>query len=473
MSNNTLREQRRKILIVDDEAPIRMQFRLLLEDDYDIVEAANAQASLEVLQREPIDLILLDHMLPGMSGLELLKIIRHRWEEIDVLMVSGLSDMSTAVQAIKSGAFHYVTKGGDPAELRNLVQAALERRYYQRKMELLESELEEYRHSDCVPSRNARMQQVDRVVAQVASLPTTILILGESGTGKEVVARQIYRESDRNGRAFVRVNMASIPRDLVESTLFGHERGAFTGAVRQQHGKFELASGGVLFMDEVGELPLEVQTKLLRVIQEGEFERVGGDKTLPVDVRLIAATNKSLQQAVARGEFREDLYYRLNVVPLELPPLRERPEDIEALIRHFIHQFSHRFRRPLRDVSPDAMEVLKRYRWPGNIRELENLMERMVATVDRPCLETVDIPVDFVLQSMEGGQGGDNRLEEACNTFERNYILRALDLCGGHRNDTARYLGVPLSTLKYRMKKLGLGRRARNAEQRPRDPSLV
>jgi two-component system, NtrC family, response regulator AtoC len=450
-----LSESRTRILVVDDEEDIRAQFGILLGDDHDIREAADGAACLKILERESVDLILLDQVLPGMSGLDLLHIIRQRWADIQVLMVSGLTDTTTAVKAMKAGAFYYVTKGGDPAELRQLVRAALEPKLLRRQMLQLQDELEESRR-EFVMSRNPRMRAIDAIVAKVAKLPTTVLIEGESGTGKEVIARQIF-QAGGSERPFVRVNMASIPRELIESMLFGHERGAFTGAVRQQPGKFELASGGVLFMDEIGELPLDMQTKLLRVIQEGEFERVGGLTTLEANVRLIAATNKDLHKAVANGEFREDLYYRLNVVPIYLPPLRERPEDIQALASHFVRKYAHRFAGGERRLTPEALKLLEGYPWPGNIRELENLMERLVATSETPQLEVGHIPFEYHSASPISSNG--NRLQSATEAFERDFLLKALQQCEGSPTETARFLGIPLSTLKYKLKRSGLNGR--------------
>jgi DNA-binding NtrC family response regulator len=445
---------RARILIVDDEPDIRESFRLLLEPLHTVFEAGDAGECLAVLERERIDLVLLDQMLPGTTGLELLETLRKRFEEPRVIMVSASVDPAVVFKAGRLGVEAFVHKGDNPAELLHHVSQALDRRKSEQKLALLESELEEYRRLQLVRSANERMLQLDEIVKKVGKLPTTVLILGESGTGKEVVARQIFEAGGDPSRPFVRVNMASIPSELVESTLFGHEKGSFTGAIRQQYGKFELASGGVLFMDEIGELPLDLQSKLLRVIQEGEFERVGGQKTIKAQVRLVAATNKNLQQAVAAGRFREDLYYRLNVVPIYLPPLRERSEDVAALANHFVTKYATKFNRPLRRISPDALRMLEQYAWPGNIRELENLIERLVAITDSEVLDVLDVPLEYQAAGApaEGAQSG--RLEAALDGFERNYIRRALKLNAGHRANTAKFLDIPLSTLKYKMSRL-------------------
>ncbi len=448
---------RARILIVDDEAGIRTQYRLMFEAEYEIFEAAEADACLELLGRMAFDLVLLDQILPGMVGLELLGILKRRAPETEVLMVSALDDSATAVKAIKAGAFYYVTKGGDPAEVRRLVRAALEQRLLKKRMTVLESELEEYRALDLVPSRNLRMREILEVVRKIAAVPANVLVTGESGTGKELIARQIYAFGGDDGRPFVRVNMAAIPRELVESTLFGHEKGAFTSAVRQQIGKFELADGGVLFLDEIGELPLDLQSKLLRVLQEGEFERVGGARPLRTRVRLIAATNRDLEEAVAKGAFREDLYYRLRVIPIALPPLRERAEDIPALAEHFLRKYAARFGRPVRAFSPAALAVLEANPWPGNVRELENLISRIVAMVDRPEIDVADIPVEYQVVTAPAAIGG-NMLQEAVDAFERTFIRRTLSQAGDNRTEAARRLGIPLSTLKYKLNRLGIKR---------------
>ena len=293
------------------------------------------------------------------------------------------------------------------------------------------------------------------LVHKVAKLSATVLILGESGTGKELLARLIHREAGDPDAPFIAVNLAAIPRELAESALFGHERGSFTGAHRQQLGKFELASNGTLFLDEIGDLRLDLQAKLLRAIQEGEIERVGGTKPIKTDFRLIAATNVDLEKAVKEGRFREDLYYRINVIPIKLPPLRERSDDIPQLAEFFLRRYNARFRKRIEGISDPTMAMLKKYWWPGNIRELENLIERLVAVSDKEYISEEDLPLEFHFAQLEPRQRGDDSLfEEATNTFERNFLLRALEKCGWNVTATAEYLGIPLSTLKYKMDKL-------------------
>jgi len=303
------------------------------------------------------------------------------------------------------------------------------------------------------PSKMTR--DIVDLVHKIAKLSATVLILGESGTGKELLARLIHREAGDGEAPFIAVNLAAIPRELTESALFGHERGAFTGAHRQQLGKFELASNGTLFLDEIGDLRLDLQAKLLRAIQEGEIERVGGTKPIKTEFRLIAATNVDLEKAVKDGRFREDLYYRINVIPIKLPPLRDRTEDVPQLAEFFLRRYNSRFRKRIQGVSDGTMAMLRKYWWPGNIRELENLIERLVAVSDKDYISEEDLPLEFHFAQLEPrGTQSPNLFEDATNTFERNFIVRALEKCGWNVTGTAEYLGIPLSTLKYKMDKL-------------------
>jgi transcriptional regulator with PAS, ATPase and Fis domain len=311
------------------------------------------------------------------------------------------------------------------------------------------------------------MEKLYRILSKVAYSTHPVLILGESGTGKELLARMIHREAADPEAPFIAVNLAAIPRELVESALFGHERGAFTGAHRQQLGKFELASNGTLFLDEIGDLRLDLQSKLLRSIQEGEIERVGGTKPIKTEFRLIAATNVDLEKAVKEGRFREDLYYRINVIPIKMPPLRERTEDIPQLTEFFLKRYNARFRKHVLSVTEPTMKMLRKYWWPGNIRELENLIERLVAVSDKDCVSEEDLPLEFHFAQLEPqGTRTESLFEDATNTFERNFILRALERNGWNVTETAGYLGIPLSTLKYKMDKLDvreLAKRLRGA----------
>jgi DNA-binding NtrC family response regulator len=447
--------KQKTVLIVDDDEGMRDTVTAILKRDYRVLRVSSGEAALPVLNREDVDLILLDVRLPGISGFELLRIIRENYSLVEVIMISAINEVETAVQAIKHGAYHYITKDFDYDQLRLLVRNASERQDLNRQVLTLSAQVADQSEREFVVGSSKITRDIVDLVHKIAKLSATVLILGESGTGKELLARLIHREGGDQESPFIAVNLAAIPRELTESALFGHERGAFTGAHRQQLGKFELAAGGTLFLDEIGDLRLELQAKLLRAIQEGEIERVGGTKSIKTDFRLIAATNIDLEKAVKDGRFREDLFYRINVIPIRLPPLRERTDDISQLADFFLRRYNLRFRKNVQGITDSTMAVLKKHCWPGNIRELENLIERLVAVSDKEFISEEDLPLEFHFAQLEP-QGGhtENLFEGATNTFERNFIVRALEKCGWNVTGTAEYLGIPLSTLKYKMDKL-------------------
>ncbi len=446
----------KSVLIVDDDEGMRDTLRAILKREYRVLAASSAEEGLQRLRQSRVDLMLLDVRLPGLGGLDLLKQVREQHDEVEVIMISAITDVETAVQAMKLGAYHYITKDFDYDALRALVRNASERQDLRSRVESLTAQVEAL-DQEFVTGRSAAMRQVMTLVQKVAPLDTTVLITGESGTGKEMLARRIHRESRRHGGPFIAVNLAAVPSELVESTLFGHERGAFTGAVRQQLGKFELARGGTLFLDEIGDLRLDLQAKLLRAIQESEIERVGGRHPIRVDFRLVVATNADLAEAVRRGRFRDDLFYRINVIPMRLPTLRDRLDDLPAFLDVFIRRYALRFRKPVRGIAPDALAVLMRYHWPGNIRELQNLAERMVAVCERNELTEVDLPLEVQLANLDAQADEDESvLDRAVAAFERSYLLRALEKEEWNVAATARHLRIPLSTLKHRMAKLGV-----------------
>ncbi len=446
----------KSVLIVDDDEGMRDTLRAILKREYRVLAASSAEEGLQRLRQSRVDLMLLDVRLPGLGGLDLLKQVREQHDEVEVIMISAITDVETAVQAMKLGAYHYITKDFDYDALRALVRNASERQDLRNRVESLTAQVEAL-DQEFVTGRSAAMRQVMTLVQKVAPLDTTVLITGESGTGKEMLARRIHRESRRHGGPFIAVNLAAVPSELVESTLFGHERGAFTGAVRQQLGKFELARGGTLFLDEIGDLRLDLQAKLLRAIQESEIERVGGRHPIRVDFRLVVATNADLAEAVRRGRFRDDLFYRINVIPMRLPTLRDRLDDLPAFLDVFIRRYALRFRKPVRGIAPDALAVLMRYHWPGNIRELQNLAERMVAVCERNELTEVDLPLEVQLANLDAQADEDESvLDRAVAAFERSYLLRALEKEEWNVAATARHLRIPLSTLKHRMAKLGV-----------------
>ena len=455
------------VLIVDDDEGMRDTLTAILKRDYRVLRVASGEAALPILNKEDVDLVLLDVRLPGISGFEVLRIVKENYSLVEVIMISAINEIETAVQAMKHGAYHYVTKDFDYDQLRSIVGNASERQDLNRQVLTLSAQVADQTEREFIVGPSRVTRDIADLVHKVAKLSATVLILGESGTGKELLARLIHREAGDPDAPFIAVNLAAIPRELAESTLFGHERGAFTGAHRQQLGKFELASNGTLFLDEVGDLRLDLQAKLLRAIQEGEIERVGGSKPIKTEFRLITATNVDLEKAVKEGRFREDLYYRINVIPIKLPPLRERGEDIPQLAEFFLKRYTTRFRKHINGISDPTMAMLKKYWWPGNIRELENLIERLVAVSDKEYISEEDLPLEFHFAQLEPRAGRtDSLFEEATNTFERNFILRALEKCGWNVTATAEYLGIPLSTLKYKMDKLNvrqLARRIRGA----------
>lgn len=459
------------LLIVDDDEGMRDTLTAILRRDYQIVTAPSGEAGLEVLARAHVDLMLLDVRLPNMNGLEVLRHVKEQHPQVEAIVISAVSEVETAVQAIKQGAYHFITKDFEYDALRSLVRNASEKQDLSKQVATLSAQVAEQQQGpgEFIPGPSPVMRQVMDLVRKVAKLSATVLVFGESGTGKEMLARLLHRESNRSTGPFIAVNLAALPSELVESTLFGHERGAFTGAMKQQLGKFEMAAGGTLFLDEIGDLRLDLQAKLLRAIQEGEIERVGGVKPFKADFRLIVATNVDLERAVRDGRFREDLFYRINVIPIRMPPLRERLEDLPMLVDVFLKRYSARFHKAVVGVSDDAMSVFKRYWWPGNIRELQNLVERLVAVDDRGWIEEEDLPFEYQLSNVIASQpSSEGRFVDAVNTFERMLILKALTSCDWNVTAASRYLGMPLSTLKHKMQRFEIRELATKARERGR-----
>jgi DNA-binding NtrC family response regulator len=455
-------DRRKTILIVDADEGIRDTLTAVVRRHYRVLRAATGEAALQMMEKEDIELMLLDVSLPGISGFEVLKIVKENYPYIEVIVISALQELDAAIEAMRHGAYHYISKDGDFDGVSRLVANASERQDLNRDVMRLTAEVAEQNDREFVvgPSRTTR--EIVELVQKVGKLSATVLILGESGTGKELLARLIHRESGDPARPFVPVNLAAIPKELVESTLFGHEKGSFTGAVRQQLGKFELAGGGTLFLDEIGDLRYELQAKLLRAIQEAEIERVGGLHPIKTDFRLLAATNIDLEKAVKAGTFREDLYYRLNVIPIRMPALRDRIEDLPALATFFLARYNAKFRKRIQGIAGSTLRVLSNYWWPGNIRELENLIERLVAVTDKDWITDEDLPYEFhVAQLDTEALSTENLLERAVTTFERNFIMRALEKAGWNVTATAKALGIPLSTLKFKMDRLEIRELAR------------
>jgi two-component system, NtrC family, response regulator AtoC len=462
--------ERKQVLIVDDEPNLRKILSAQLSrDGYDVMTAEDGERGLAMLKEHHIDLVITDLKMPKVDGMTLLKRALEEEPDLPIVLITAHGTIDTAVEALKSGAFDFVTKPFDKDEVRQIVSKALRTR--------------ELRGADAtsVPTGgavrfgiigdSAGIADLYAVLERVADTPTTVLITGESGTGKELVARALHEHSGRKDKPFIKVNCAAIPKELIESELFGYERGAFTGAVSSKPGRFELANGGTLFLDEIGEIPIEMQVKLLRALQESEFERVGGIKTIRIDVRLVAATNRDLKKLIASGAFREDLFYRLNVVPIRLPALRERTGDIPLLVEHFLVKFNERLKKKVEGVDAEAMETLVAYPWPGNIRELENVVERAVLFCDTQKLGASDLPPEIRgipamanvslsavdLQAALAGEGGlKEHVKVAMSRLEKELVSRALQQTTGNVTHAARLLKISRKGLQLKMKELGL-----------------
>src|ERR1700690_1639316 len=444
----------RKILIVDDEAGIRESLSSILRDEqYDVASAGSAEEALQQINAGDFDLILLDVWLPGMDGMDALERIQAVPRAPAVIMISGHGSIETAVRATKLGPFDFVEKPLSLEKIIVLVRNALQQRRLEEENQVLRGQLgQRYQIvGDSVPMKAMRQQ-----IAVTAPTNGRVLVYGESGTGKELVARSLHAASLRAKGPFVEVNCAAIPEELIESELFGHVKGSFTGATEDKIGKFQKADGGTLFLDEVGDMSLRTQSKVLRVLEEQRFERVGSNQTSDVDVRVIAATNKILEQEIARGAFREDLFYRLNVIPFLVPPLRERKEDIPVLARFFLNEFSAEYGKKTRELSEAAMEILLRYPWPGNIRELKNLVERLVIVCPQSRIEPHHLPPELFRGAAESPQQPYSTLHEARSAYEREFILRKLQEHRWNMTQTASALGLERSHLYRKMKSLGI-----------------
>jgi len=445
------------VLIIEDEAKMRRLLELnLAEDGLTTLSAGDAESGLRLLHENSVDLVLTDLKLPGMSGVEFLHAAREYNATLPVVVMTAFGSVETAVEAMKAGASDYVLKPFSLAEMRMVVRKELDVRNLREENRSLREALgQRYSHPNIV-ARSPKMQEVLSTVERVAPSNATVLLGGESGVGKDLIARAIHEKSRRARGPFVKINSTAIPENLLESELFGYERGAFTGAVASKPGKFELADKGTLFLDEIGDVPPATQVKLLRVLQEREFERLGGTKTVKVDVRLIAATNRDLREALEQGTFREDLYYRLNVVPIEIAPLRERKEDIPDLVQLFVARFAAESGREFSGVSPRAMQMLTAHYWPGNVRELQNVMERACALAKGPVLDADDIHLE--VRAAKPSSGDIPFLPEGLTLeeYENDLVRQALHRAHGNKSQAARLLGLTRNALRYRLSKIGV-----------------
>jgi DNA-binding NtrC family response regulator len=438
-----------RILVVDDELIVRDSLQKWFDSEgYDTGAVASGREALTAIQKTQWDLALLDIKMPGMDGMELQKKLREVDPELTVIIMTGYASVETAVQALKAGAYDYVTKPIDPDELSHLVSNALGHRRYRRELEQLRENLQEIYPETKLIGNSPGMRRVLELVEMVASADTTVLIFGESGTGKELVARAIHAASPRRHMPMVVIHCGALTETLLESELFGHERGAFTGAQYRKKGKFEVADGGTVFLDEISDISLKTQTDLLRVLQEKEIQRVGGTQTIKVDFRCVAATNKNLEELVKAGTFRPDLYYRLKVFAIDLPPLRERREDVPLLANHFLTKFATAMNKPVPRLSQEAVDLLLSHDWPGNVRELENAVERALVIGRGPEIQAADFPFQLRSSSAPGGQS----LEE----IERAHIERVLRETTNNLSRAARILEIDRTTLYNKLRRYGL-----------------
>ena len=454
-----------KILVIDDSPEILTLFsEYLRAEGYEVDTSADGASGIEMVEKKTYDLIISDLKMPGMDGMKVLEFAMEHSPDSICIILTGYGTVKNAVEAIKMGAFDYLTKPVKMDEIMVTLRRALEYRNLKLENINLKNQLKKKYKFENIIGDHEKMQKVFEIVEKVADTDSTILILGESGTGKELIAKAIHYNSYRRERPFVPVNCAAIPSELLESELFGHEKGAFTNAIRTRIGRFELANGGTVFLDEIGDMNPLLQSKLLRVLQEKQFERVGGIKTIKTDIRIIAATHQDLKQAVQQKKFREDLYYRLNVIPVRIPPLRERKADIPLLAHHFLDHFNRSKKKRIRAIEDGAMEGLIGYEWPGNVRELENTIERVVILVDHDVIAAADLPEKFhslpqpeAPQMVEIPEEGIS-LDTAVNEFEKNLILQALMKTGWVKNKAARLLNLNRTTLIEKIKRQNLHR---------------
>ena len=448
-----------KILLVDDEAASREALVLLLKsNDYHLTGCGSGQEAFLLLQRERFDIVITDLLLPDVSGIDILKRVKEDSPLTEVILITGYASAETAVQAMKEGACDYITKPLNIDELRIILAKAVERHRLLTENVYLKKQLRDKYEFANIVGNSPAMQKVFNLMKRIIKTDSTVLILGESGTGKEVVAKAIHFNGSRKDKPFIAVHCGAIPENLLESELFGFVRGAFTGANKDKIGKFEAANHGTILLDEIGTMPMHLQTKLLRVLQEQEVERVGSTRPIKIDVRVISATNQDLEEEVRKGTFREDLFYRLNVIPLRIPPLRERGEDILPLVRYFLEKNCREMKRPLMTIAKNAMEVLELYGWPGNVRELENVVERTVALTEDSVITVSDLPHQISEMALTKVSERGVDMVKTITEIEKMMILEALSLTNGVKAKAAAMLNLNRTTLVEKMRRLGMER---------------
>jgi len=461
-------KSKRVILIVDDEAPTFESLDVLLGDDYHLLVTKSGEEAIDVVQSHPIDLAFLDITLPGMDGFEVLRMMKLHDESIEVVMLTADEKAKSAMRAIELGAFHYLTKPFDKDDILLLVHRIFEKKKMVEEITSLRDEIEQHAFHNII-GKSKQMKELFNVIKRVSETDSSILITGESGTGKELVARAIHARSPRKDKYFKAINCGAIPDHLLESELFGHEKGAFTGAHERKIGKFEMANQGTIFLDEISAMPQKMQVKLLRVLQEREIERIGSSKTIAVDLRIIAASNAHMRKLVEKGAFREDLYYRLNVIPLHLPPLRERNRDILLLAHYFLKFFSTKFNKPIKGFLQDAKDALQGYAWPGNVRELRNVIERAIVLSESEWISKQDLPIDLAIKQGFSGLVPSSHstfsLKEALDAYEKRLVLEILERVEWNQTKAAEMLRIHRNTLLAKLDDFGIDTKQLKREQ--------
>lgn len=447
---------KKSVLIVDDESSVREAVSLLLVDTYNVSLVESGKEALEKLEKEKFDIVLLDILMPDMDGLEVVKKIKESEPGVEVIMVTATRTIETAVQAIKFGAYEYITKPFDKDKLLTIIKRALEKKALINENIALREEITGKQKCREIIGKSRRMKEILKIIDKVAGEDVAVLISGESGTGKEVIARAIHQKSNRANKPFVAVNCGAIPPDLLESELFGHEKGAFTSAVNRHIGKFEFANEGTIFLDDIANLPMAGQSKLLRVIQEREIMRIGSNKVIPIDVRIISSTNVDLEKTIKEDKFREDLYYRLRVVPIFTPPLRQRKEDIPLLFNYFLNKANVQLHKQIKGIRQDALDALMNYHWPGNVRELENLVDMLVVLCDKEEMTLQDLPGNILAVQYEASEFEGISLKEALSQFETQFVLGIMKKTRWNQTEAAKLMGMHRNTLKLKLKEMGI-----------------